>query len=293
MNTLKVMTLNVGSLFEPDWEVRSLEIVAWLNKVKPDVVCLQEVYQPPSAEHAAVFVAKLAESQWYVAFGGGPIEVPAAENGSQFGSAILSRWPIDHHKYYPLPHPDDGQPNATHRMPWGLLSVRTAGLDIFSTHLVPAPQQGRDRQRQVLAIDDIVRRACPANDELRVDGRPVGMPPIVCGDFNAEPESDEIRFLRGLTSLADRSTFYQDAWATAGDGVGFTQDWSSNPMAADLNVHRKRIDYVFVGDPFRRIGNAGRILSASIVCDRPLVALHPSDHCGVLAEVEWPTRPAL
>ena len=28
-----------------------------------------------------------------------------------------------------------------------------------------------------------------------------------------------------------------------------------------MNVQRKRIDYVFVGDPFQRRDNAGRILS--------------------------------
>ncbi len=286
------MTLNAGSLFEPDWDIRSLEIVAWLNTVKPDIVCLQEVYHKPDEDHAAVWVAKLAEAEWYVAFGGDRISVPAAVSGSQFGSAVLSRWPINGHSYHPLPTMDKTESDSTSQMPWGLFHVRSAGLDIFSTHLVAAPSKGRIRQRQVMEIDNIIQKSCPPNDELQTDGRPVGMPPILCGDFNAEPESDEIRFLRGFTTLENQSTFYQDAWAAAGDGSpGFTQDWRSNPMAADLNVHRKRIDYIFVGDPFRRAGSAGRILSASIVCDKPLVALHPSDHRGVVAEVEWPTRP--
>ena len=80
------------------------------------------------------------------------------------------------------------------------------------------------------------------------------MPPILCGDFNAEPDSDEIRFLCSLTALDGRTTFYQDAWRAAGDGPGYTQDWRANAIADSMNLNRKRIDYVFVGDPYWRAG---------------------------------------
>jgi hypothetical protein len=43
-------------------------------------------------------------------------------------------------------------------VPWELLHVRTAGLDVFSTHLAPAPGHGLHRVRQVVAIDDHIRR---------------------------------------------------------------------------------------------------------------------------------------
>ena len=78
----------------------------------------------------------------------------------------------------------------------------------------------------------------------------------------------------------------------AGDGgPGFTQDWRTNPIAAAMNVHRKRIDYVFVGDPFQRAGGAGRVLRAKVVCDEPRTGIVASDHAGVLADIAWPTRP--
>jgi endonuclease/exonuclease/phosphatase family metal-dependent hydrolase len=113
-------------------------------------------------------------------------------------------------------------------------------------------------------------------------------PPILCGDFNAEPESDEIRFLKGFATIDGRTTFWQDAWDVAGDGgSGLTQDWRTHPIAASLNVHRKRIDYVFVGDPFRREGDAGRVLSASVVCNEPLTGVQASDHMGVFVEISW------
>jgi endonuclease/exonuclease/phosphatase family metal-dependent hydrolase len=59
-----------------------------------------------------------------------------------------------------------------------------------------------------------------------------GFPPIIVGDFNAEPGSDEIRYMTGLHSLHGESVPFLDAWAVAGDhslpgeeGQGIT--WSN------------------------------------------------------------------
>ena len=117
------------------------------------------------------------------------------------------------------------------------------------------------------------------------------MPPILCGDFNAEPDSDEIRFLSSLAALEGRTTFYQDAWRVAGDGAGLTQDWRTNPIAAAMNIHRKRIDYVFVGDPFLRDGSAGRVVAAEVAFHEPLTGVLASDHAGLVVDVIWPGRP--
>jgi endonuclease/exonuclease/phosphatase family metal-dependent hydrolase len=118
------------------------------------------------------------------------------------------------------------------------------------------------------------------------------MPAILCGDFNAEPESDEIRFLCSLAVLDGRTAFYQDAWRVAGEGPGYTQDWRTNPIAAALNVHRKRIDYVFVGDPFQRRGGAGRVLTAELAFHESRTGTLASDHAGLVVDVVWPDRPA-
>ena len=140
-------------------------------------------------------------------------------------------------------------------------------------------------------IDRIIAATRGERDVQRFGERRQGLPPILCGDFNAEPDSDEIRYLSGLTPLEGDTTFYLDAWRTAGDGPGFTNDWRRNPYCAALNVHRKRIDYVFVGDAFVRRGHAGRVLSAELVADEPLTGIVASDHFGVLAEIVWPDRP--
>ena len=121
------------------------------------------------------------------------------------------------------------------------------------------------------------------------------MPAILCGDFNAEPDSDEIRFLCGLTTLDGRDDLLPGRLAASpARGPGYTQDWRDNPIAADLNVHRKRIDYVFVGDPFRRDGDAGRVLSAALAFDEPAApASLASDHAGLVVDVVWPDATGL
>ena len=52
-------------------------------------------------------------------------------------------------------------------------------------------------------------RSTPRSARGATDTSP---PQILCGDFNATPDSDEIRFLRGLHTLDGRRTHFQDAW---------------------------------------------------------------------------------
>jgi endonuclease/exonuclease/phosphatase family metal-dependent hydrolase len=287
---LRIVQLNAGSLLEPGWPERREEIVAWLAELGPDVVCLQEVWEDATTPNTAGWVVDhLPGDDWHWHFGGGPFGARVwPDAGLLFGSAVLSRWPIESATYHRLPVLPSEDPFVTD-IPWELLHVRTAGLDVFSCHLASAPHDGHHRRAQVLAIDSIVAEAV---GEVR--GRPGArdaMPPIVCGDFNAEPDSDEVRFLTSLAVLDGRTTFFQDAWRVAGDGPGYTQDWRTNPIAAALNVHRKRIDYVLVGDPFRRRGHGGRVLSAELAFHEPRTGTVASDHAGLCVEVVWPTRP--
>ena len=79
----------------------------------------------------------------------------------------------------------------------------------------------------------------------------------------------------------------------AGDGSRASpRTGGRNPIAADLNVHRKRIDYVFVGDPFRRVGDAGRVVGAELAFHHPLTGVLASDHAGLVVDVVWPARPS-
>jgi endonuclease/exonuclease/phosphatase family metal-dependent hydrolase len=292
-----VVQLNAGSLLEPGWDERRLEIVSWLDHLQPDIVCLQEVWEDANTPNTAGWLAERsspgdAASGWFAAFGGESFDEELWPDPTlRFGSAVLSRWPVDYQRYVRLPVVDDPDPLPS-RVPWELLHVRTAGLDVFSVHLAPAPTHGRHRRAQVLAIDEYVTLARGDLDRIPALGiERQAMPAIMCGDFNAEPDSDEIRFLTSLAVLDGRTAFWQDAWRMAGRGEGHTQDWRTNPMAASLNVHAKRIDYIFVGDPYQRRGGAGRVVNAELAFQPSRTGVLASDHAGVVAEILWPDRP--
>lgn len=206
------------------------------------------------------------------------------EPSLRFGSAILSRWPIDKDELIALPVDESGRdPHPSWRMNAELLYARTAGLDVFSTHLAPPPAQAYQRVRQVLAVDDAIRERHDAKDP---------MPAILCGDFNARPESDEMRFLTATAVVDGRSTYYQDAWdVLRPQEAGRTYDPLTNPNATFLNVAPMRIDYVLVGDPFLRPGGGGRIVGVDLAFHHALTGIIASDHYGLVVDVRWPDRP--
>lgn len=261
---LRVLTLNCWNLAGP-WRERREEIVLWLRELDADLVCLQEIIDDDEGRNSARWLADRS-GYGHVAYGGS--EVAA---GVRFGNAVLSKRPSDHSATHVLPSGAPERPEPVDRV---LLHARTGGVDVFCTHLTSLYPYGNLREEQVLRIDELVREhADPASP----------LPPILCGDFNADPDSTEIRFLCGLASLQGRSTYWQDAWRVAG-GTSAGITWSNdNPFAAQEHEPERRIDYVFVG--WRREDGRGRVSACSVVCDRPLTGTWPTDHFGVLADV--------
>ena len=58
-----------------------------------------------------------------------------------------------------------------------------------------------------------------------------------------------------------------------------------------MNVTTKRIDYVFVGDPFQREGAPAASSRPSLAFDKSLTGRVASDHYGLVVDIAWPTRP--
>lgn len=112
------------------------------------------------------------------------------------------------------------------------------------------------------------------------------MPAHRHGGFNAVPDSTEIRFLKGRTTIGGRSFHLFDSHEVAApSSPGFTWD-NRNPYAATNRVPDQRIDYIFVG--VRAEDGTGQVLKSYVVCDKPLGHTWPSDHFGVLTEVAFP-----
>jgi endonuclease/exonuclease/phosphatase family metal-dependent hydrolase len=292
---LRVVQLNVDSLLGPRWSERRHEIVTWLDELEPDVVCLQEIWQDHRHPNTGGWIAEHAAGEWHWEFGGFAVPDPGAVGADpslRFGSAILSRWPIDAVELLALPVSQDDRcpvhltarpPALPLGMPFELLHVRTAGLDVYSTHLQPLPAQAFHRVTQVLFIDDAVGRTWDPSS---------AMPPILCGDFNAEPTSDEIRFLTANAVIEGRSTYFQDAWAVIHDGRGVTWD-PANELNAESNEPPQRIDYVFVGESYRRPHGAGRVLNAALAFHEQRTGTFASDHYGLSVDVCWPASPPI
>jgi endonuclease/exonuclease/phosphatase family metal-dependent hydrolase len=272
IDALRVFTLNAW--FRPPLEERQREIAIWIDTVQPHIVCLQEVREIPGAPTLADTLAEECSGEWSVAFGG---HVDGENLLS--GNAVMSRWPIEASETFRLECADS--------RPKTLLWATTRGVNVFNVHLTADPEGAFVREKQAVFIDDLIRSKDAAASEF---------PVVLAGDFNATPGSNVIRFLRGEASLGERSTFYQDAWAVAGDGPGFT--WHhGNPNAPPAYLFNARCDYIFVGLPKVSVGwsrnetpaviPVGQVVRAYVVCDSSITGTFASDHYGVVADIQW------
>ena len=128
------------------------------------------------------------------------------------------------------------------------------------------------RQAQVKQLASFVSDVAPKRDLV-----------IVCGDFNAGPDSDEIRMLTGRSAPASPGWCSTTAGRWPGDGSpGYT--WSnSNPLAAIGLYPDRRFDYIFSAWP-RRHG-VGHPIRCSLLGARPPGQDQISDHYGLVAEL--------
>lgn len=266
--TISVLTWNLWWRFGP-WKQRQPAIVATLRAVDADILCLQEVWFAEGTSSAEV----IADALGFHVVGAHRLVI----DGVGFGNAVVSRWPITESAVLDLPGFDGHDEQrvvvrATVEGPDGPLQV-------FSTHLDWRYDRSATRQAQVRVLCEFV-----------AGSRPRSSPPIVGGDFNAEPGSDEIRMLTGEAAVPVPGLVFFDTHRTAGvagAGVGGGHTWSNrNPYAAQEYEPDRRIDYVFVG--WRRDDGTGSAVSSRVVCDEPIDGVWPSDHFGVLAELRRP-----
>lgn len=264
MKVLRCLTLNLWGAEAP-LEERMTIIEEGIRALAPDLVGLQEVCEWPGLPNQAATLAERTGLQHAFA-------PTIAFRGGHEGLAILSRVPIESFESVELPHAN----NLERRILLSaVLRLGERRLWVHTTHLNYRLTHGQQREDQVRAIHRAVASRTPSE------------PQIMMGDFNANPDSDEVRWLTGLTSLGGERVLYQDAWDRKHPGEpGWT--WArANPYTARLAfLHPdRRLDYIFV-TPERRDGRS-RILDCRIVFDQPRPdGCWASDHFGLLAEVQ-------
>jgi endonuclease/exonuclease/phosphatase family metal-dependent hydrolase len=264
MPELKVLTINIWNRQGP-WPARLALLRRGIERLLPDVIGLQEVIHGTVDSQAIALARGLG---YRYAFG----EAIARGDGSAYGNAVLSRFPIGAERVHPLPGADLDEPRSA-------LAVRLVTpfgrLPVMVTHLAYRPEHGFVRERQALALADIADAEAPAGERL--------LPAILMGDFNAAPEATELRFLAGLHAIGGRSTYFADCYQQCGEPPGYTFDGRHNPFAAPWLEPPRRIDYILVRGP--DADGRGKPLAAQVVFTELVDGVAASDHYGVLAAI--------
>jgi endonuclease/exonuclease/phosphatase family metal-dependent hydrolase len=265
---MRVVSWNLWWRYGP-WERRREAIAATLAEVRPDLCGLQEVWAAPGENLAADLAGRLGMHWCWAA----AAKAPRGAGGElSIGNAILSRWPIAAHAEAGLPAGGSAEENrvAVHAR------IDTPGgtLPMFTTHLAYGLGLSQARTAQVRALAEFV--AGHAAD--------CAYPPVVTGDLNAEPGSDEVRLLGGLlTTPAVPGLVLIDAWRYANPGdPGFTWDHRNGYQSGSV-IPDSRIDYVLAG--LHRQGR-GKVRSAGLAGTAPAEGVWPSDHFAVVADLQ-------
>ena len=168
-DTLTVVTLNLWH-DSHDWPKRLNVILAEMRRIRPDVLCLQEVLQNPQLPTRRETLADSLGCHLRFASVDGP------ERPKRYGNAVLTPHRVLADGERNLEPADDYRAVAHLRFDW-----RGRTVDAYSTHLHHTPEGGAIRATQI-------RHLLAYVDSTRGDG-----PLVIAGDFNAElgtPEMD-------------------------------------------------------------------------------------------------------
>ncbi|ADD40616.1 endonuclease/exonuclease/phosphatase family protein [Stackebrandtia nassauensis] len=203
---------NIHHGASPD-DVMDLERIARrIEALNCDVIGLQEVDRFWKRSGFVDEPAWLAERLGLEVAFGANLDLAPEEPGRprrQYGTAVLSRWPIAESENTLLPKSGDDEQRGLLRT---VLDAPGGAFVFANTHL----QHGTDESVRVAQAELIIEILGDAPQRT-----------VLVGDFNAEPGAESIDV------IANR---LPDAWAAAGDGDGLTYP-SDNPHA--------RIDFVF------------------------------------------------
>ncbi len=246
-DTLTVVTLNVWH-DSHEWPRRLPVILAEMRRIRPDVLCLQEVLQNPELRNQARTLADSLGCNLRFASVDGP------ERPKRYGNAVLTPHRVLASAERNLEPIDDYRAVAHVRFAW-----RGREIDAYSTHLHHTPQGGAIRTKQI-------RHLLAYVDSTRGDG-----PVVLAGDFNAELGTPEmslvtVRYLDAFMAVYPK--------ATRSEAATFNLRFGVDPGA---------IDHVFVlrDGKKRLVPIASEVLFRTVGPD----SVWASDHFGVVARL--------
>ena len=246
-----------------DVEARRPAIVEHLRRVDPDVAGLQEVSSRDPDQPA-----------WLRDELGRHVVTSPDGDEDRYGlvNAIASRWPISDTAWQRL----DGGDRPRHRtVLWARLDTPHGPWDVFTTHLAHGFDQSALRCSQ---LDEVVGWIA----EVRASAPDHTLPPVLVGDLNAVPDSDELRRLTGRSAPSVPGLVFSDAWDLVGEGPGVTYS-EANPHVNDSAWPERRLDHVLVSWPRQR--PSGNPVAAERFGLDAVDGVTASDHWGVWADL--------
>jgi endonuclease/exonuclease/phosphatase family metal-dependent hydrolase len=263
-STVRFVTWNVWGRFGDDWKTRQAAIENVLIEVAPDVVCLVEAWRQDDTTQPELiakqlglphhrFVGDWQQQDWISGIG------------------FVSRWPMSEPVRRQLRDENgSGFGEAAH----AVVDGERGPIQVFVVMLDYPLDASALRQAQTRQLASFVQEVTHRR-----------YPTVVCGDFNAGPDSDEIRMLTGRAVTAAPGLVFYDAWEMAGDGTpGYT--WSNhNPLAAVGLYPARRFDYILSAWP--RTGGVGHPTHCELLGVRRPGELQLSDHYGVCADLRY------
>jgi len=247
-DTLTVVTLNLWN-DQHEWPKRLQVIVAELRRIRPDVLCLQEVLQNPNLRNQAETLGDSLGCHVQFASVDGP------ERPKRYGNAILTPHRVVVGESRNLEPTDDYRAVAHVRFEW-----RGRTVDAYSTHLHHTPEGGAIRATQI-------RHLLAYVDSTRGSGAVV-----LAGDFNAELGTPEMDLVTARYVDAFRAVHPQ---ATRAEAATYNRRFGPDPGV---------IDHVFVEKKSRaRLKSVGcDVIFTSVGPD----SVWASDHYGVVAKLK-------
>jgi endonuclease/exonuclease/phosphatase family metal-dependent hydrolase len=241
--TLRVMHWNIHYGIGTDGAYGIDKHVAWIARLNPDIVSLNEVEKNVSGhgneDQPALFAAKLT------AITGQPWYYHHAQRYGNWGAngggnLILSRFPIEARSQLAM----------SYNRSAALVTVSVNGrpINVISTHLASESSSYRDVQIR----------------QLMTWARGFAEQRIIAGDFNA-----------GLVNVPYMATEYADGWSAA-DAIGAAQCFPGNTRYGA--THNYKIDFIFRS----KLAQALTVQSARVFDIRDANGAMPSDHKPLL-----------
>ena len=246
-DSLTIVTLNLWH-DQHDWPKRLNVIVAEMRRIRPDVLCLQEVLQNPNLRNQAETLGDSLGCHVQFASVDGP------ERPKRYGNAILTPHSILVGESRNLEPADDYRAVAHVRFNWNGRAV-----DAYSTHLHHTTEGGSIRATQIRHLIAYV-------DSTRGDGSVV-----IAGDFNCELGSAEMNLVTAR---------YDDAFHTVHPKASRAEATTYNSR---FGVDPGVIDHIFVGPRGTKplVPFACEVIFNSVGPD----SVWASDHFGVVARL--------